>query len=74
MNRKLSFKMHARNSGEHTPLACWFWRLVETVFEKFAIARTRSPHAGRMRSPDCGSAAGLMIRYSLVLGIWNLLL
>ena len=43
MNRKLSFKMHARNSGEHTPLACWFRCLAETIFCKVRDRGTRSP-------------------------------
>gem|GEM_PF-5016102 len=30
-------------SGERTRLACWFRRLAETSFQKFATARTPSP-------------------------------
>ena len=39
-------------SGEHTPLACWFWRLAKTIFLKFAIARRARQHARRMCSPE----------------------
>jgi hypothetical protein len=39
-------------SGERTRLACWFRRLAETIFKKFANPGRLRQHARRVRSPD----------------------
>src|SRR5437868_3047874 len=56
--------------GERMRLACWFWRLAETVFFRFAMGRRDRQHARGVRSPEIrrsarGLFAGASLQYCL---------
>src|SRR5437868_4734799 len=54
------------NSGEHMRLACWFWRLAKTIFQKSSQWRGRHcPHPRRARSPELRIRT---LRMSLIVG------